>query len=690
MNNKIKLVLQKLKENSRNLLYEGFENHFIQTVQEVIPDLKVINELNHEISLRSQKYNYDFRDLKDLPDSFIVKHPGGATKWPDILLVHKGIGLPIELKSSIDRRVSWSSNVPKVGGLYVFNYKDGLTYFFGEDVMTDKERAEIRKRNIKVLKEFKGTSLSKNSNWRQAFRQKNFQKEDFGSVKNKEKVAELESVANNKINDLTWDTTQRFSFNDEDMTNKNNIIQAIKSDPFSVDIAGLELSDDVEIARVAIKKNPIALQKFSDRIKIAYGIDKTLNITEFTEEHFQQAATHSNWLVRQAVARYPDFHPDQSLYLKGINDARMGISAIYKKRQEEWNILLQDSPLNNIDDIIRYIESKNLSIESNNLTRIKEFIIKEIDNNDMDRQKIQDIIQLVKNNGNYIKDIDEKYKKIREIAEAAITKTPESIQYIIDYYEKDEKLVNTAIENSKETFQYLTRNLRSNKKLALKALNVGSDIYKYLDGGLRKDIELQKEIINRQKCAFAYAPNILKGNKKFAIEIIQNSDKGELLPIVLELPDNVLNDKEVATNLIKKDGMLLKYLSAKSKNDTDIAKTALQENKHAFQYLHWKFKYDILNIIQYIYPNEKDFKGLKSEDIDNAFLCHYAFFDNDYLSIAIANNPNFIPSEELVKKGLKSEYKELAKVYENKREEWKFKSLDSNLKHFNKKLLSDN
>lgn len=97
---------------------------------------------------RTLEENFDFTDLPKLIDNgqelnlMLVDKPNGSQKWPDLLIVFQGIGLPIEIKSSKADLILWNSGIPKEKSLYIYNCygKSKTTCFLGEHAITEDER----------------------------------------------------------------------------------------------------------------------------------------------------------------------------------------------------------------------------------------------------------------------------------------------------------------------------------------------------------------------------------------------------------------------------------------------------------------------------------------------------------------------------------------------------------------------
>ncbi len=90
---------------------------------------------------------FDFTRLPTIKDNgrqldlMIVDKPNGSQKWPDLLVVFNGIGLPIETKSAKQDKILWNSGIPRADSLYIYNCygKSKTTCFLGQHAITEDE-----------------------------------------------------------------------------------------------------------------------------------------------------------------------------------------------------------------------------------------------------------------------------------------------------------------------------------------------------------------------------------------------------------------------------------------------------------------------------------------------------------------------------------------------------------------------
>lgn len=117
---------------------------YIPTEQWCSVDKYSIFIKHSEITLENK---FDFSHLPAINDNgrqldlMIVDKPNGSQKWPDLLAVFKGVGLPIEIKSAKMDVILWNSGMPRADSLYIYNCygKSKTTCFLGQHAINDDE-----------------------------------------------------------------------------------------------------------------------------------------------------------------------------------------------------------------------------------------------------------------------------------------------------------------------------------------------------------------------------------------------------------------------------------------------------------------------------------------------------------------------------------------------------------------------
>lgn len=193
-----------------------------------------------EYKTLTQEKRFNFNSIKEPADIFndpsrivIVDKPNGSQQWPDLLIIYKNIGFPIEIKSSKNDHILWNSGYPRAKSLYIFNCYGYMktTIFLGEHSLCKEDAVLLLK--IKNDSSESNCNLPNGSYWsyysRHMFNssQKFFESESLEkkSLKNPDKKVEYEEQKRNRfkreaevfqfIKNLTWDDKQCTDFSDK-------------------------------------------------------------------------------------------------------------------------------------------------------------------------------------------------------------------------------------------------------------------------------------------------------------------------------------------------------------------------------------------------------------------------------------------------------------------------------------------
>ena len=176
---------------------------------------------------------FDFRDIdakraaQNLPilgnGTLIIDKPNGANKWPDMLLVHNGVGLPIEMKSAKSSKPVWNGGLPLKGSLYIFTYNktnkareksSETVFYFGEQVVSEFEVGALKaikditsQLNLRIQ-----DPASTQERWQYYTRAMNNQLVNLFKEGAEAYRTGVLNEAKQKIEALTWDSQQPVQF----------------------------------------------------------------------------------------------------------------------------------------------------------------------------------------------------------------------------------------------------------------------------------------------------------------------------------------------------------------------------------------------------------------------------------------------------------------------------------------------
>ena len=210
INEKIIEILEHVRDNESSLSGDSFDHEVFNILHEKFPNIISLSKTDNyflEIRKKSLKGNYNFSDFLPLDNIYIMPQPNGSQKWPDILIIANGIGLPVEIKSCKDDRILWNSGYPKPNSLYIFNWytKKVATFFLGQHVITEEELQVLQDgwTKLKTLKYKKGR-------WNLFPRVMNVSSEKL--FVNKNEVLKRQTETIDFVRNLTWDNNQTHIF----------------------------------------------------------------------------------------------------------------------------------------------------------------------------------------------------------------------------------------------------------------------------------------------------------------------------------------------------------------------------------------------------------------------------------------------------------------------------------------------
>lgn len=251
------------------------------------------------------------------------------------------------------------------------------------------------------------------------------------------------------------------------------------------------------------------------------------------------------------------------------------------------------------------------------------------------------VLEIVKHNGNYLKYVDKKLKRDKDIVYEALSNDNRDYEDIFDYVDEelksDKEFISKLIEEGCETiYPYINEDLKKDRDYTLKLLKLNNYLFRHLDDNYKRDDEMIKEGL-KDLDNIEYIENLtddmiiemFKNNKE---EIVKQIKKGYRLKKIKER----LEDKELVIKLIKDGIDIYKHLGKILKNDKDIIKYSmicLKKTSNKYKYINdlienkYEYNYDkIIKNFKYILEMdnkveiinkliEEDIKRIKSEEI---------------------------------------------------------------------------
>ena len=286
-------------------------------------------------------------------------------------------------------------------------------------------------------------------------------------------------------------------------------------------------------------------------------------------------------------------------------------------------------------NILSYYEEKAL-LDNNDITSL---IFKKFKLNIWSNKEI--VKEIVKHNGNYLKYVDKKLKRDKDIVYEALSNDNRDYEDIFDYVDEelksDKEFISKIIgEGNDSIYPYINEDLKKDRDYTLKLLKLNNYLFRHLDDNYKRDEEMIKEGL-KDLDNIEYIENLtddmiiemFKNNKE---EIVKQIKKGYRLKKIKER----LEDKELVIKLIKNNIDIYQNLRKILKNDKDIIKYSmiclkkscnkykyiknLMENKYEYNYekiiKNFKYILEMENRVEIINKLiEEDIKRIKNDDI---------------------------------------------------------------------------
>ena len=238
-----------------------------------------------------------------------------------------------------------------------------------------------------------------------------------------------------------------------------------------------------------------------------------------------------------------------------------------------------------------YIQEKKI------ISKSYEDILKYVDKDILDDRDF--ILELVKNNGLVLCNLDEKYKKDYEIVLSAVNNNGLALASADDKFKKDKELITIALLTHRSVFRFV-------------------------DEEIKKDKEFIKHLINNFPTVIQYASDEIKANREivlYCIRAFKNSEGGSYNFYYI-ISDKLRDDKEIALEIIEQHHLAILNVSERLKEDKDIVKLFIQKapidsNTYLLTYIPGKFLSDIEIALELVKKSGTLFYKLKEKFRDN-------------------------------------------------------------------------
>jgi uncharacterized protein (TIGR02145 family) len=327
------------------------------------------------------------------------------------------------------------------------------------------------------------------------------------------------------------------------ITNRAELLEAVKKDGRALQYAGEALKNDREIVLEAVKQNGEALRYAGEDLKNDREI-----VLEAVKQH--------RWALQYAGAELKN---DRDIVLEAVkftfgiafqdagaefkNDREIVLEAV---KQEGSALEYAGAEFKNDREIVlEAVKQHGMALE----------YASEALKNDRDI-----VLEAVKFNGYALKNAGEALKNDREIVLEAFNHSKEALKYAGKEFQNDQDIIKIFnIEN---------------REIVLEAVKKDGRALKYASDKFIIDREIVLEAVKQNGSALKYAGAEFKNDREFVLEAVKQSG------IALQYAGEALkNDREIVLEAVKQDGRALQFAAKVLRKDTDIIRKA----QHSFK-----------------------------------------------------------------------------------------------------------
>ncbi len=197
------------------------------------------------------------------------------------------------------------------------------------------------------------------------------------------------------------------------------------------------------------------------------------------------------------------------------------------------------------------------------------------------------VLTVVQQNGMALQFANESLKKDREIVLAAIKKNGDALAYADKSFKKDREIVLAAIKQHGWAFVYADESLKKDREIVLAAVTQAGHTLQRIDESFKKDQEIVLAAVKQDGRALDCADKSLTKDQEVVLAAVKQDGRA------LQYADESLrNDREVVLAAVKQRGGALKYANENLKKDRAFVLLAVQQRGCALEYADESFKKD--------------------------------------------------------------------------------------------------
>ncbi len=197
------------------------------------------------------------------------------------------------------------------------------------------------------------------------------------------------------------------------------------------------------------------------------------------------------------------------------------------------------------------------------------------------------VLATVQQNGWALIQADESFKKDREIVLTAVKKSGTTLQFADESFKKDREIVLAAVQQNGKALQYADDSLKKDREIVLAAVQEAGSVLEFAATSLRKDREIVLAAVQQDGEVLEYADESLKKDRDIVLAAIKQNGW------YLQYADGSLKkDRDIILTAIKHDGRILQLADETLKKDRKIVLAAVQQNGYALEYADESLKKD--------------------------------------------------------------------------------------------------
>lgn len=197
----------------------------------------------------------------------------------------------------------------------------------------------------------------------------------------------------------------------------------------------------------------------------------------------------------------------------------------------------------------------------------------------------------------------------QEFMLSLITEDQTNAYFICPELRDNEEFMLKVIQLGHSNIYYASSRLKSLDSFLFQAIEINKNIvYWNFVERKRDDEEFMFRLIMKNVCTLSQTSSRIRMLKDFRIKLIENIRcNEELNHILVQSIFDFPKDFDIMLLVVKKDGILLKYMESEIKNDKKIALEAVKQNKEAYKYIGYSLlhDFDILGALNNFIPKLK-------------------------------------------------------------------------------------